>query len=64
MGNSAPPKPVYHIAPIGDIYPHELNASGECWCCPTLDYECFDPTYVHNSYDRREDYEEGWRKPH
>ena len=56
--------PVYHIAPLNDIYLHDLNPHGDCWCCPERDYDYFDVTYVHHAYDRREDYEKGRRKPH
>jgi hypothetical protein len=47
-----------------DLYLHEFNRDGDCWCCPELDYDSDETTYVHHAYDRREDYEEGWRKPH
>ena len=57
--------PVYHVTPKDDIYRHVVDRKGSCWCCPVLDDT--DPeeiTFMHNSYDRREDYEEGLRKPH
>jgi hypothetical protein len=58
------PIPVYHITPKDDTYKHKLDADGTCWCCPELDHDELDITYVHNSYDRREDYQDGLRKPH
>lgn len=58
------PERVYHVAPLHDLYLHEFNRDGDCWCCPELDYDSEEITYVHHTYDRREDYEEGWRKPH
>ena len=48
-----------HVAPLFDIGEHLLEAS--CPCCPT---ENDGGEYVHNSFDGREEYEEGRRKPH
>jgi hypothetical protein len=58
------PTPVYHITPQNDLYRHELDRDGECWCCPEIDHDEFDVTYIHHSYDCREAYEDGRRKPH
>lgn len=49
---------VGHIVPVDDIKEHTLNA--ECWCTPMLDEEF--GLVVHNSLDRREEYETGQRK--
>lgn len=48
-----------HVAPLFDIGEHIIDA--DCQCCPAqgVDGEC-----VHNSFDGREEYEEGRRKPH
>ena len=48
-----------HIYPINDLREHVLDGA-LCWCSPTYEEE-FD-LYLHNSMDRREEYEEG-RKP-
>lgn len=56
---------IYHVTPQNDLYTHSLDRNGDCWCCPDCDDS--DPegvTFTHNSYDRREDYEDGLRKPH
>lgn len=45
----------YHLAPIDDLRPHDL--SGDCWCHPEQDEES--GVWIHNSMDRREEYEEG-----
>jgi hypothetical protein len=41
------------VYPIDDIKPHEIDAP--CWCIPFDD----DGVIVHNSMDRREEYERG-----
>lgn len=49
----------FHIVPVGDLRDHEADPS--CWCKPSEDTE--DPgIWVHNSMDRREDYEMGRMK--
>lgn len=48
-----------HVAPLCDIGEHVLEK--DCPCCPKENGE---GEYVHNSFDGREDYEEGRRKPH
>jgi hypothetical protein len=48
-----------HVIPLGDLREHE--PSPNCWCKPIQDEEC-SQLYVHNSMDRREEYESG-RKP-
>jgi hypothetical protein len=45
-----------HIIPDGDLREHSIN---ECWCFPTED----EGLLIHHSLDRREDYENGQRKP-
>ncbi len=42
-----------HVMPLNDWVPH--TAALNCWCRP----RCEDDTWVHNSMDRREDYETG-----
>ena len=59
------PIPVYHFAPKGDLYPHVFDAIGSCWCCPDVETDDDDDKIITNhAYDRREDYEDGLRKPH
>lgn len=50
---------VTHVVPINDLRQHENLFS--CWCNPAVDIE--NRMFVHNSMDRREEYEEG-RKLH
>lgn len=50
---------VSHVIPADDLYDHEL--SEQCWCQPELDDEEFVAT--HHSFDNREAFEEGRRKP-
>ncbi|MBY0355523.1 MAG: hypothetical protein K2Q12_07310 [Rickettsiales bacterium] len=46
-----------HVYPLNDFRPH--NTDGKpCWCKPTEE----EGLIIHNSMDRREEYEEG-RKP-
>ena len=45
-----------HVCPINDLRPHRVK---NCWCGPEYD----DGLTVHNSLDRREEYEDGQRKP-
>lgn len=57
-------RPIFHITPQNDMYRHTLDATGSCWCCPHRDDD--DPEeiyYLHNAYDRREEYEDGRRLP-
>ena len=57
--------PVYHVTPKNDMYQHKLDATGSCWCCPDKDDDDPDEIfYHHHAYDRRDEYEEGLRKPH
>ena len=50
---------VYHIVPVADLREH--LSSPQCWCKPVQDDQ--DPNlWLHNSMDRREEYERG-RKP-
>ena len=50
-------KPSYfHVVPANDLREHALSI--ECWCNPTYHEE--EPSViVHNSMDRREEYEQG-----
>lgn len=45
-----------HVVPDDDLRRH---TSIDCWCGPRLD----DGVMVHNSMDRREEFERGERKP-
>lgn len=48
-----------HTMPVNDLREHVESA--DCWCRPKQDEE--EPQlWIHNSMDRREEYEEG-RKP-
>ena len=45
-----------HVLPINDLREHE--ETDQCWCRPARDEE--EPSVViHNSMDRREEYERG-----
>ena len=48
-----------HCMPVGDLREHV--ESRDCWCRPNVDEE-FPMVVVHQSMDRREEYEQG-RKP-
>lgn len=45
-----------HVRPIDDLRPHDMTEA--CWCKPFFD----EHVLVHNSMDRREEFERG-RKP-
>lgn len=46
---------VYHVYPLNDFREHDTSGV-KCWCNPTIDeYE----VVIHNSMDRREEYEQG-----
>ena len=47
----------YHVTPVNDLREHEDTP--KCWCKPV---ETDPGVWVHNSMDRREEYEQG-RKP-
>ncbi len=44
----------YHVYPKNDLRNHIID-SPHCWCNPIED----DWTIIHNSMDRREEYEQG-----
>lgn len=57
----------YHVYPTNDIREHVLDSAGEvdlmsCPCHPEFDAE--NNVIIHNSFDGREAYESGQRKPH
>lgn len=57
--SSSPTGPeVIHSVPVGDVREHLLDVDGLCWCEPTVDHECPELMYVHNSLDGRERYED------
>lgn len=43
----------FHVVPINDLREHQENE--KCWCRPNDD----EGVIVHNSMDRREEYERG-----
>lgn len=45
-----------HVYPVDDLREHVLKGVA-CWCRPELDEEY--EVVIHNSMDRREEYEEG-----
>lgn len=49
-----------HVLPIDDLKPHEV--SPRCWCGPTPDDDA-PSVLVHHSMDKREEFEQGERKP-
>ncbi len=49
-----------HVYPLGDLREHELTV--DCWCEPLMEEGDVGVLVIHNSMDRREEYEEG-RKP-
>lgn len=46
----------WHVVPINDLREHQESI--ECWCRPIIDGD----VVVHNSMDRREEYENGRKK--
>lgn len=51
-----------HVTPIDDLRDHEMART--CWCRPRIDDdEPSWPIVVHNSMDRREEFERGERVP-
>lgn len=49
----------YHVYPLNDFREHETDGK-PCWCNPRVEED--GELVVHNSMDRREEYEQG-RKP-
>lgn len=50
----------HHVVPVNDLREHVTNSS--CWCQPVEDGDCDHLPYrvwIHNSLDRREEYEQG-----
>lgn len=43
----------YHVLPIGDVYEHTEDVN--CWCAPRNEEDII----IHNSFDRREEFENG-----
>ena len=48
----------HHVYPLNDLREHILDPQGSCWCKP----EEIETVWVHNSMDRREEYENGRAK--
>lgn len=48
----------FEVLPMEDLWPH--RGGPDCWCRPEMnDDDCL----VHYAWDRREDFEEGRRRP-
>jgi len=50
--------PVWHVYPKDDLKEHITDHGDNCWCEPQVEYEDGGIIVIHNSLDRREDYEE------
>lgn len=50
------PRMQIHVYPLNDLRPHETDGK-KCWCNPQED----DEVIIHNSMDKREEYENGRR---
>lgn len=50
-----------HVYPLHDLRDHVIDPVVECWCHLILDENGI---VVHNSLDRREQYETGELQPH
>lgn len=46
-----------HVVPVNDLREHETDGK-KCWCKPRLSTEN-ENIIIHNSMDRREEYENG-----
>ena len=46
-----------HVVPIDDLREHEQIE--ECWCSPVIEHHENGDVVIHNSMDRREEYENG-----
>lgn len=55
---------IFHVHPIDDLREHATSGwpANRCWCNPSIQEEDEGTLIVHNSMDRREEYEQG-RKP-
>lgn len=53
-----------HVFPVGDLREHVTEGwpRARCWCCPEAEEQDGGTVVVHQSMDRREEYEQG-RKP-
>lgn len=49
----------HHVYPVNDLREHETDGK-PCWCNPRIEEDGM--LIVHNSMDKREEYEQG-RKP-
>jgi hypothetical protein len=50
-----------HLVPNNDLMPHDID-SGNCACHPVDDLINEDIAWIHNAFDRREDYTDRYRK--
>lgn len=61
------PNNIWHVSPVDDLREHDTTGGTRCacWCKPRIE-ECENVAggyvVVHNSMDRREEYETGERK--
>ena len=51
----------FHVVPQRDLREHESGAG--CWCGPQMDGHADGPVWVHYAADRRDEFENGTRKP-
>lgn len=51
-----------HVIPGNDIAVHVLNDEGDCACNPAIDEEADGLLYMHNAFDQRELFLQGFRK--
>ena len=59
--------PEHHIVevyPADDIGHHSIDTRGRCRCRPEIEEDGLDWIVIHQSFDGREDYETGKRRPH
>lgn len=48
-----------HVYPKDDLREHITDGDQPCWCRPSVDAEQEEVIVIHNSMDRREEYEQG-----
>lgn len=49
---------IQHVYPVNDLREHKTDGK-PCWCNPRIEKEFGGTIIVHNSMDRREEYEQG-----
>lgn len=53
---------IHHVSPIADLREHVTSGwtlGVRCWCNPAVEEEVDGTLVIHNSMDRREEYEQG-----